>query len=80
MSAKDIERLAAAAQIGAYEAGEGVPPPISGAAIRAILQALREPSEEVIAAGYEELDRDPETSTRCAVCVWQAMIDHLLAE
>jgi hypothetical protein len=42
-------------------------------AVRAVLKAMREPSEELIAAGMAEQETDLASE-------WRAMIDHLLEE
>lgn len=68
MSAKDIERLVAVIDDLVVSTGAGS----KEEAVRAVLQALRDPSEETVKAGSKVMFD--------ALPVWQAMIDHLLAD
>lgn len=48
--------------------------------VRAILQAMREPSEKEVIVSGALSSKDVEVDYDDALRVWQAMIDHILAE
>lgn len=82
MSAADIERLSdVVKQALPYVSQSGFEPRV---VVRALLTALREPSEEIIAAGecclFEHMPEARDWTLRATKDAWQAMIDSYLGE